>query len=73
MKDSDIMHESADGRYWVARRISTDAAIAPNGSVYYQIFKTGLTHSESTTFVTASLARAIATCDNLARASHKPG
>ena len=69
MKESDIMHESIDSRYWVARQISTNVTIAPIGSVYYQIFKTGLTHSESTTFVTANLARAITTCDNMARAS----
>jgi hypothetical protein len=67
MKESDILHESANGRYWVARQVSTNARIAPIGSVYYQIFKTGPTHSASTTFVTANLARAISTCDNMAR------
>jgi hypothetical protein len=67
MKESDIMHESPDHRYWVARQVSKDARIAPVGSIYYQIFKTGLTHSVSTTFVTANLARAISTCDNMAR------
>lgn len=63
------MHESIDSLYWVSRQVSTDETIAPIGSVYYRIFKTGLTHSESTTFVTANLERAIATCDNMARVS----
>jgi hypothetical protein len=67
MKESDIMHESTDGRYWVARQVSTNARIAPVGSIYYQIFKNGPTHSVSTGFVTANLARAISTCDNMAR------
>jgi hypothetical protein len=65
MKESDIIHES--GRYWVARKVSSDARIAPIGSVYYQLFETGLTHSTATGFITANLARAIATCGNMAR------
>jgi hypothetical protein len=60
-----IAYES--GAYWVARRISTNAKIAPIGSVYYQIFKTGICASESTSFVTANLERAKTTCENLAR------
>jgi hypothetical protein len=67
MRESDIMHESVDGHYWVARRISAYPAIAPIGSIYYRIFENKGTHSESTTFVTANLERAIATCDNMAR------
>jgi len=67
MKESDIMHESPNHRYWVARQVSTNASIAPAGSIYYQIFKTGATHSTSTTFVTANLERAKTTCDNMAR------
>jgi hypothetical protein len=65
VKESDIMHECQP--YWVLRRLSKNASIAPLGSVYYQIFKTGATCSESTTFVTANLERAKTTCDNMAR------
>jgi hypothetical protein len=60
-----IAYES--GAYWVARRISTNAQIAPIGSVYYQIFKTGICASEATGYVSASLERAKVTCDNMAR------
>ena len=67
MNESDIMHESQP--FWVMRKVSTNAAIAPIGSLYYQIFKNGICASESTSYVTASLARAIATCDNMARIS----
>jgi hypothetical protein len=67
MKESDIVHECQP--FWVARCVSTNASIAPLGSVYYQIFKSGATCSESTTFVTANLERAKTTCDNMARVS----
>lgn len=66
MKERDIMHESPNGRYWVLRRVSTNARIAPLGSMYYQIFKNGATASESTPFVSANLDRTIAACDRFA-------
>lgn len=66
-ESENIAYESADGRYWIARRVSTDASIAPLGSVYYQMFKTGICVSKSTGYVSASLERAKVTCDNLAR------
>jgi len=69
MRESDIMHESPCGRYWVARRVSRNASIAPIGSVYYQISKTGTTHSVLVNWVSANLDRAITTCDRLARAN----
>lgn len=67
LTESGIVHESADHQYWVLRRISKRAEIAPVGSVYYQIFKAGVTHSTATTFITASLDRAIATCNRMAQ------
>jgi len=61
VKESDIMYENGD--FWVARRTSTNARIAPLGSIYYQIFRAGITVSESLPYVTANLDRAVRYCD----------
>lgn len=69
MKESDIIHESPDNRYWVTRQVSRNEKIAPLDSVYFEVFKTGLTHSTSTGYVTANVERAKLTCDNMVRVS----
>lgn len=59
MRESHIMHESAGGRYWVGKVFAG-----------YAVFKTGLTHSESSvTFAPDAdgLSLAIAHCDYKAK------
>jgi len=61
MKESDIIYESSDGRYWVGK-----------GKAGYTVFQTGLTHSESiATFALDADGRscAITYCDYKARAT----
>lgn len=66
LHESDIIHER--GRFWILRRLSHDARIAPLGTVYFQLMEVSAsgTHSETVDYVTASRDRAIATCDRFA-------
>ena len=64
--ESDIIHER--GRFWILRRLSHDARIAPVGTVYFQLMEVAPsgTHSETRDYVTANRDRAIAACDRFA-------
>ena len=66
MRESDIVHESVCGRFWVGRDRHNSA---------YVVFETGATYSESDSAYemdSDGLSIAIARCDYLSKTRHHP-